>query len=256
MAVLIEPRPAALVTGARRDIGAEIAIGLAADGYDVALHHLDDVEQIESVAARCRALGARTVVVRADLGEPERAPEVVAETLTAFGRLDVLVNNAVRPSNTTWDELTLSEWHETLTVGLTSPFFLSQAAAVSMTERGSGRIVNISSVTVRLGGPSGAAYIAAKAGLVGMTRSLARQLGASGITVNAVSPGAIRTTNELELYGPDAQRELDSDLLARQALQRRLEPADIAGAVRYLCSREAEAVTGQVLEVNGGWVYR
>jgi len=256
MAVLIEPRPVALVTGARRDIGAAIAIGLAADGYDVALHHLDDLEQVESVASQCRALGARTAIVRADLAEPERAPEVVAQTLAGLGRLDVLVNNAVRPSNTPWDELSLAEWQETLTVGLTSPFFLSQAAAASMSERGSGRIVNISSVTVRLGGPSGAAYISAKAGMVGMTRSLARQLGAFGITVNAVSPGAIKTTNELELYGPQAQQELDTELLRTQALQRRLEPTDIAGAVRYLCSRAADAVTGQVLEVNGGWLYR
>jgi len=256
MAVLTDARPVALVTGARRDIGAAIATGLAADGYDMALHHLDDAEETSRVAALCEELGARTLLVQADLGDPSQVAACVPAVLAGLGRLDALVNNAVRPSNVPWDEVDLEEWQATLTVGLTAPFLLSQGAARAMREQGGGRIVNISSVTVRLGGPSGVAYVAAKAGLVGMTRSLARQLGPHGVTVNAVSPGAVRTTNEAELYGPDAQEQLDRELLEKQALQRRLHPDDIAGAVRYLCSAAAEAVTGQVLEVNGGWLSR
>lgn len=257
MAVLSAQRRVALVTGARRDIGAAIAVGLAADGFDVLVHHLDHEEEAHAVVEQCREQGVRAESLRSDLADPGAARESVASAIERFGRIDAVVNNAVRPSNAAWDELSLDEWNQTIAVGLTAPFVISQAAALAMQAQGDGgRIVNISSVTVRLGGPSGAAYVAAKAGLVGLTRSMSRQLGPSGITVNAVSPGAVRTINEVEMYGSTGQAEIDRDMLTKQALQRRLVPDDISASVRFLCSEQAEAITGQVIEVNGGWLHR
>jgi NAD(P)-dependent dehydrogenase (short-subunit alcohol dehydrogenase family) len=124
-----------------------------------------------------------------------------------------------------------------------------------MAERGWGRIVNVVSVTVRLGGPSGPAYVSSKAALIGLTRSLAQTWGAAGVTVNALSPGAIRTEGEVELAGRD-DPDLHAPIIARQAIPRQLVPDDLVATVRYLVSDGASAMTGQVLEVGGGLVYR
>jgi NAD(P)-dependent dehydrogenase (short-subunit alcohol dehydrogenase family) len=149
--------------------------------------------------------------------------------------------------------LPLAEWQETFAVNVTAPMLLSQALAPGMAERGWGRIVNVTSATVRLGGPSGPSYVSSKAALIGLTRSLARAWGPDGITVNALSPGAIATEGERELANAD---EIHREILARQAIPRGLVPDDLVGTVRYLVSDGASAMTGQVLEVGAGLVLR
>lgn len=243
---------AVLVTGARRGIGAAIAIGFAQRGITVFVHHLGAGDEAAAVAAECRARGAAARVVEADLARPAE----IAQLVNDVEPLDVLVNNAARPSNVPWPELTVDEWEATIAVNLTAPMLLAQAVLPGMIARGRGRIVNITSATVTLGGPSGAAYVAAKAGLVGLTRSLARQVKVEGVTVNAVSPGAVLTDNERELYSTEEIAAVEQRLTAEQSLPRRLVADDLVGVVQFLCSPAADAVTGQTIEVNGGWFFR
>ncbi|MEV4348867.1 SDR family NAD(P)-dependent oxidoreductase [Actinoplanes sp. NPDC049596] len=240
-----------LITGARRGIGAAIAVGLARPGETLLLHHLAAAAETEGVAQRCRDLGATVSLLDADLSDPAAVGRLAA----AAGPVDILVNNAARASNVDFAALSHDEWQQTFAVNVTAPMLLAQALSVGMAERGWGRIVNVVSPTVVMGGPSGAAYVSSKAALIGLTRSLAHALGASGITVNALSPGAIRTEGEAELaHGKD--QESHAPLLARQAVPRPITPEDLTETVRLLVSAGAAALTGQVIEVGGGLVFR
>lgn len=240
-----------LITGARRGIGAALAVGLSRPGNTLLLHHLAAAKEAENVARMCRDLGAHAELLDADLADPDAVRDLAASA----GAVDVLVNNAAKASNVGLGVLPLAEWEQTLAVNVTAPMLLSQALSVGMAERGWGRIVNVVSPTVRMGGPSGPSYVASKAALIGLTRSLARALGPAGITVNALSPGAIRTEGEEELAaGRDA--ELHAPLLAAQAVQRALLPEDLVATLRLLVSDGSGALTGQVLEVGGGLVFR
>ncbi|AGZ39870.1 putative short-chain dehydrogenase [Actinoplanes friuliensis DSM 7358] len=225
-----------------------MAVGLAEPGRTLLLHHLTAAGEAAEVARQCRELGADAELLDADLADPDAVRRLAEEA----GPVDILVNNASRASNVDLGDLSLAEWQETFTVNVTAPMLLAQALSAGMAARGWGRIVNVTSATVRLGGPSGPSYVASKAALVGLTRSLAHGLGPSGVTVNALSPGAILTEREVELAGGDPHAEI----LARQAVPRRLVPEDLVAAVRFLVSDGASAMTGQVVEVGAGLVYR
>ncbi|WP_433290684.1 SDR family NAD(P)-dependent oxidoreductase [Actinoplanes sp. CA-030573] len=240
-----------LITGARRGIGAAVAVGLARPGNTLLLHHLQTLDEAEKVAALCRDLGAQAEMLEADLSDPA----AIRALADRAGPVDVLINNAARASNADFGVLALEDWQATFAVNVTAPMLLAQALSTGMAERGWGRIVNVVSPTVRMGGPSGPAYVASKAALIGLTRSLARALGPAGITVNALSPGAIRTEGEAELaHGRDA--EAHAPLVATQAIPRSLVPEDLVATVRLLISDGAGALTGQVIEVGGGLVFR
>ena len=240
-----------LITGARRGIGAAIAVGLARPGHTVLLHHLAAAGEAEKVARICRDLGAEAVLLDADLADAG----AVRDLADRAGPVDVLINNAAKASNVDFAHLPLAEWQQTFAVNVTAPMLLAQALSAGMAERGWGRIVNVVSPTVRMGGPSGPAYVASKGALIGLTRSLARALGPAGITVNALSPGAIRTEGEAELAdGRDA--ETHAPLVAQQAVPRALVPEDLVATVRLLVSDGSGALTGQVIEVGGGLVFR
>jgi len=152
--------------------------------------------------------------------------------------------------------LPLADWAATFAVNVTAPMLLAQALSAGMAVRGWGRIVNVVSVTVRLGGPSGPAYVSSKAALIGLTRSLAGALCPAGVTVNALSPGAVLTEGERELAGGQDPAEAHAGILGAQAIPRHLVPADLVAAVRFMVSDGASAFTGQVLEVGGGLIYR
>ncbi|NMO56600.1 SDR family oxidoreductase [Actinoplanes sp. TBRC 11911] len=243
-----------LVTGARRGLGAAIAVGLACPGRTLLLHHLAASDEAEGVARLCRDLGADAELLDADLA----GPAAVRDLASRAGPVDVLVNNAAKASNIEFPALTLDEWERTFAVNVTAPMLLAQALGAGMAARGWGRIVNVVSPTVRLGGPSGPAYVSSKAALIGLTRSLARELGPGGVTVNALSPGAIRTEGEDEL---DASMTAEAiakrpQLAASQAIPRALVPEDLVATVRLLVSEGSGALTGQVIEVGGGLVFR
>jgi NAD(P)-dependent dehydrogenase (short-subunit alcohol dehydrogenase family) len=241
-----------LVTGARRGIGAAIAAGLAGPGRTLLLHHLAAPAEAERVARECRDRGAQAETLEADLADPA----AVRALADRAGPVDVLVNNAARASNVEIGELPLAEWEATFAVNVTAPMLLAQALSAGMAARGWGRIVNVVSVTVRLGGPSGPSYVSSKAALIGLTRSLARTLGPSGVTVNALSPGAVVTEGERELAGGRDPAEAHAGIIGAQAIPRHLVPDDLVEAVRFMVSEGSSALTGQVIEVGGGLVYR
>src|SRR3954452_24821454 len=241
-----------LVTGGRRGIGAAIAVGLASPGSTVVIHHVAASEEASAVATQCRERGADAVVVEADLS----VCEDVLALAEAAGPVDVLVDNAGPASHVALEVLTPDEWLATFAVNVTAPMLLSQALSRGMAERGWGRIINITSATVRLGGPSGPSYVSSKAALIGLTRSLARTLGPSGVTVNALSPGAVVTEGERELAGGRDPAEAHAGIIGAQAIPRHLVPDDLVEAVRFMVSEGSSALTGQVIEVGGGLVYR
>jgi NAD(P)-dependent dehydrogenase (short-subunit alcohol dehydrogenase family) len=235
-----------LITGARRGIGAALAAGLADPGRTLLIHHVGAAAEAERVAAGCRDRGAAAEVLAADLADPA----AVADLASRAGDVDVLINNAAHASNVGIGVLPPAEWQVTFAVNVTAPMLLAQALAPGMAARRWGRIVNVTSATVRLGGPSGPSYVSSKAALIGLTRSLARSYGRDGITVNAISPGKVDTEGELELPPPPVSAT------AVQAIPGVLVPDDLAGTLRYLVSDDAAKTTGQVIEVGAGMVLR
>jgi len=238
----------AIVTGAARAIGREIAETLAARGATVV--SLDLVPSNDTVAAIEEAGGRALAIVGDATDEPE-VGRAIGEVLERYGRIDVLVNNAGlfagierRPF---W-EIDLEEWEHVMAVNVRSVFLCSRHVATAMMEARSGRIVNIASNVITFGMANLLHYVASKASVVGMTRSMARELGPFGIAVNAVAPGLV-TTEITEQTVPEEYRRL---VAQGQCLQEAIVPTDIAQAVAYLAGPAARMVTGQTLLVNGG----
>ncbi len=231
-----------LITGAGQGIGAAIAQGFTARGATVV------ATDLEPPTLKDSALNLAW-----DVTQPERANAVVAEVLAAFGRLDVLVANAGYFPRQDWDQILFPDWQKVLAVNLDGVWHAAQAAAGPMCAQGYGKIVTVSSIETRLGVPVHAHYDAAKAGVIGLTRSLARALGPSGVRVNCLMPGAILTPSEL-LQFPD--QEATAKLCAeRQCLPARLVPEDIEPAFAFLSSAESDAITGQVLCADAGFIH-
>jgi 3-oxoacyl-[acyl-carrier protein] reductase len=238
----------AIVTGSARGIGKAIALKLAKDGYDVVISDiLEDVAK--ETAKEIEALGQKSLVVVADVSKAEDAARLIDETVKAFGRLDVLVNNAGITRDNLAIRMKESEWDMVLNINLKGTFLCSQAAAKVMMKKRSGRIVNIASVSGILGTAGQANYASSKAGVIALTKALARELGPRNITVNAVAPGFIITEMTEKL--PEKVKE---DYLAQIPLKRGGTPEDVANVVAFLASDAASYVTGTTLIVSGGLV--
>ena len=233
----------ALITGASGGIGAAIARTLHGQGATVALSGTRG----DALAALAAELGERAHACPADLHDPAAPDALVAAAEAAAGPLHILVNNA----GLTRDMLALrmkdADWQAVLDVDLTAPFRLARAALRGMIRRRAGRIIAIGSIVGSTGNPGQANYAAAKAGLAGMTKALAQEVGARGITVNMVAPGFVQTAMTEALTDDQRKRLNDSIPLGRMG-----QPADVAAAVAYLASDEAAWVTGATLHVNGG----
>ena len=233
----------ALVTGASGGLGQSIAKALHTAGATVALAGRNR-EALDNLAA---ALGDRTHVVIGDLSDAAGADKVMLDAETAMGSVDILVNNAGLTRDTLALRMTDEAWQNVIDVNLTAAFRLSRAAIKGMMKRRWGRVISIASIVGVTGNPGQANYAASKAGLIGMSKALAQEVGSRGITFNAVAPGFIQTAMTDALT--DEQK---AKLTERIPAQRLGQPEDIAAAVVYLASEEASYVTGQTLHVNGG----
>jgi 3-oxoacyl-[acyl-carrier protein] reductase len=233
----------ALVTGASGGIGAEIARALHRQGAVVGLSGTRR-EALDALAAE---LGERVHVLPADLAVPEEAARLIADAEAALGKVDILVNNAGLTKDGLVLRMSDADWDKVLNVDLGAPFRLTKAVLKFMLRRRAGRIINIGSIVGTTGNPGQANYCAAKAGLVGLTKSLAQEVASRGITVNLVAPGFVETPMTDALN--EAQK---ADLSGKIPLGRLGRPGDIAAAVVYLAADEAGWVTGSTIHVNGG----
>jgi len=237
-----------LVTGSSRGIGAEIAARAAAEGARVAIHYHRSPDGAAGTLERVRAAGSDGATFAADVSDGAAAEGLVARVLEALGRIDGLVNNAGLTQVGPFLELEPAEWDAVLATDLSAAFHTSRAVLPSMLERGSGSIVNIASRLGQMGIAETAAYSAAKAGLIGLTRSLAAELGPRGIRVNAVAPGMIETEMVTDL----ATSEEGQRRLAGMPIGRFGRPEEVAEAVVFLLSDASSLFLGQTLNPNGG----
>lgn len=240
----------ALVTGANTGIGQGIAVALAKAGADIVLTARRDPSETRELV---EAQGVRAHVVMADLSSTEPCERIVSETVEAFGRLDVLVNNAGIIRRNDALDFTEEDWDAVMDTNLKVLFFLCQAAGRKMAENGCGSIINIASMLTFQGGIRVASYTASKSGVGGLTKLLANEWAAKGINVNAIAPGYIATNNTAALQA-DADR--NRQILERIPAGRWGEPDDIGGAAVFLASHAAKYVQGHVLAVDGGWLAR
>lgn len=236
----------ALVTGASRGIGKSCVESLAASGYRVVLA-ARSVEKLEEVAGALRAQGAEAFTVPIDLASHDSIKTAFETAAKQFGRIDILVNNAGITKDGLAMRMKQADWEAVLQTNLSGAFYAIQQVLPAMMRERWGRIVNISSVVGEMGNPGQANYVASKAGLIGLTKSLAQEVGSRNITVNAVAPGFIETDMTHVLSD-----ELKQKMVDKTPLKRIGAPEDIAHAVRFLVSDEASFITGHVLDVNGG----
>jgi len=237
----------ALVTGASRGIGRAIAIALAEAGADVAVNYAGSEAAAAETVKAIEALGRKAIMVKANVGKSAEFDEMVSTALEAFGKLDILVNNAGITRDNLIMRMKEAEFDEVIGTNLKGVFNGIKAVTRPMMKQRSGRIINISSVVGVLGNPGQANYVAAKAGVIGLTKSAAKELASRGITVNAVAPGFIESDMTDKLPA-----EYRDKLLGEIPMGRMGRPEDIASIVVYLASEAASYMTGQTVHVDGG----
>lgn len=239
----------ALVTGASRGIGRAIALSLAKAGADVALNFAGNLAAAEEVAKEITALGRKAILVQGSVAETAKAQEIVDKVVADLGKIDILVNNAGITRDGLLMRMKEEDWDAVLTTNLKGVFNCTKSAIKYMMKQRSGKIVNMASVVGEMGNAGQANYAAAKAGVIGFTKSVAKEVASRGITANAVAPGFI-ATDMTSVLADKVQEEMVKGI----PLGRVGESQDIANAVLFLVSDEAAYITGQVLNVDGGMV--
>jgi len=237
----------ALVTGASRGIGRAIALQLAADGFAVAVNFASSLSKADEVVSQIQASGGRAVAIQADVSDPDAVANLFRTAADELGPVLVLVNNAGITDDGLVLRMSPEQWDRVVTTNLRSVFLCTKEALRSMLRAKSGRIINISSVSGISGNPGQGNYAAAKAGVIGFTKSVAKEVGSRGITVNAIAPGFIQTDMT------DALGETVTAAVSEQVALGRLGlPEEVASAVGYLASEGASYITGQTIVIDGG----
>ncbi|HDA7538367.1 TPA: 3-oxoacyl-[acyl-carrier-protein] reductase [Staphylococcus aureus] len=237
----------ALVTGASRGIGRSIALQLAEEGYNVAVNYAGSKEKAEAVVEEIKAKGVDSFAIQANVADADEVKAMIKEVVSQFGSLDVLVNNAGITRDNLLMRMKEQEWDDVIDTNLKGVFNCIQKATPQMLRQRSGAIINLSSVVGAVGNPGQANYVATKAGVIGLTKSAARELASRGITVNAVAPGFIVSDMTDALSD-----ELKEQMLTQIPLARFGQDIDIANTVAFLASDKAKYITGQTIHVNGG----
>jgi len=237
----------ALITGSSRGIGKAIALRLAKEGANIAINYVKNREKAEKVAMEARKYGVEAKIYQADISKYQQVEEMVRKIVEDFNTIHILVNNVgIIPQRYSIFDIPLEEWEEILAVNLTGVFNCTKAVAPIMIKNGEGKIINISSVAGKMGGTVGPHYAASKAGIIGVTFSLAQELLKYNITVNAIAPGPIET--EMVQNISEERRKI---ILSRVPMGRFGKPEEVAEAVIFLI--KCDYVTGEVLDINGGY---
>ncbi|AVQ36398.1 3-oxoacyl-[acyl-carrier-protein] reductase [Staphylococcus kloosii] len=237
----------ALVTGASRGIGRSIALQLAEEGYNVAVNYAGSKEKAEAVVEEIKAKNVESFAIQANVADGNEVKAMIKEVVNQFGSVDVLVNNAGITRDNLLMRMKESEWDDVIDTNLKGVFNCIQKVTPQMLRQKSGSIINLSSVVGAVGNPGQANYVATKAGVIGLTKSSARELASRNITVNAVAPGFIVSDMTDAL-----SEELKSQMLEQIPLSRFGDDTDIANTVAFLASDKAKYITGQTIHVNGG----
>ena len=238
----------AVITGAAQGLGKAYSIAMAREGANIVAV---DVLDASGTRSAVEELGAKALTLNLDVSDEEDTLQMAKEALNAFERIDILMNNAALSPEQPLEEITLADWRKVLSVNIDGVFLCTKAVMPHMKKQHYGRIINISSSTVSIPFPNLVHYITAKAGVIGMTRALATELGDYGITVNVISPGLTLTERTLSI-----PKETWDMQVAMQSIRRRGTPEDLVGAAIFLASDEAAFITGQTLSVCGGFVKR
>lgn len=237
----------ALVTGASRGIGRSITLQLADEGYNVAVNYAGNKEKAEAVVEEIKGKGVEAFAIQANVANPDEVKDMIQEVVSQFGSLDVLVNNAGITRDNLLMRMKEQEWDDVIDTNLKGVFNCIQKATRQMMKQRSGAIINLTSVVGAVGNPGQANYVATKAGVIGLTKTAARELASRGITVNAVAPGFIVSDMTDALSD-----ELKDQMKSQIPLGRFGEDTDIANTVAFLASDKAKYITGQTIHVNGG----
>ncbi|OHR60377.1 MULTISPECIES: 3-oxoacyl-[acyl-carrier-protein] reductase [Staphylococcus] len=237
----------ALVTGASRGIGRSIALQLAEEGYNVAVNYAGNKDKAEAVVAEIKDKGVEAFAIQANVANPDEVKDMIQEVVKQFGSLDVLVNNAGITRDNLLMRMKEQEWDDVINTNLKGVFNCIQKATRQMMKQRSGAIINLSSVVGAVGNPGQANYVATKAGVIGLTKTAARELASRNITVNAVAPGFI-VSDMTDALNDDLKDQMKSQI----PLGRFGEDTDIANTVAFLASDKAKYITGQTIHVNGG----
>ncbi|MEI5906141.1 3-oxoacyl-[acyl-carrier-protein] reductase [Bacillus spongiae] len=236
-----------LVTGASRGIGRAVALECGSQGANVVVNYSGSEAKANAVVDELKANGSEAIAIQCNVGDSEAVSDMVKQTISEFGSLDVLINNAGITRDTLLMRMKEQEWDDVINTNLKGVFLCTKAVTRQMMKQRNGRIINIASIVGITGNPGQANYVAAKAGVIGLTKTTARELASRNITVNAIAPGFITTDMTDEL-----PEEVRNEMLKQIPLARLGKPEDIAKLTAFIASEDASYITGQTLQVDGG----
>jgi len=244
----------ALVTGGSRGIGKDVCIAYAAEGAKVVVNYNSNSDSAMEVVDLIQSRGGEAIALQCNVGNEQEVLSMINKINEKWDGIDILVNNAAIYPRKVWHEISGEEWDNVLSVNLKSCFLTAKAVFPYMSQQQYGKIINVSSVTFHKGQKQFLHYVSSKGGIIGFTRALAREVGKQGICVNCITPGAVSTEQERLDHSLDELKELADYLAEEQCFSRRQLPADIVGGFVFLASSDSDFITGQTLNIDGGWM--